>query len=255
MNPPTDATTTTDPTAPARRSDPPRPPAAPVDPSAAAGPPPEPQAATDTSASTHTVAGAAARILTSIDSVLAGRSDAAEIAVACLLSGGHLLIEDIPGVGKTLLAQALAGSVGGSFHRIQGTPDLLPGDVTGAMSPQGDEFELRFRPGPVFSHIVVFDELNRANPRTQSALLEATEERAVTVDGVTRPLPDPFLLIATQNPIWNRSSTSVISWPRGPSWPGSTSPTRSPASSWPCSRPRARTRGYGSERRPAAVWR
>ncbi len=143
----------------------------------------------------------AARITGSVGGVLAGRTEAIETAVACLLSGGHLLIEDIPGVGKTLLAQALAASVGGSFHRIQGTPDLLPGDVTGTMLPAGDGFELRFRPGPIFSNIVVFDELNRANPRTQSALLEATEEAAVTVDGATRELPAPFLLIATQNPV------------------------------------------------------
>jgi MoxR-like ATPase len=141
------------------------------------------------------------RIARSVGAVLAGRDDAIRTALACILSGGHLLIEDIPGVGKTLLAQALASSVGGSFHRIQGTPDLLPGDVTGTMVPGGDGFELRFRPGPVFSNIVVFDELNRANPRTQSALLEATEEGAVTVDGVTRELPNPFLVIATQNPV------------------------------------------------------
>ena len=132
---------------------------------------------------------------------MAGRADATATSLACLLSGGHLLIEDIPGVGKTLLAQALAAAVGGSFHRIQGTPDLLPGDVTGTMVPQGDGFELVFRPGPIFSNLVVFDELNRANPRTQSALLEATEEGAVTVDGQTRDLPQPFLLVATQNPI------------------------------------------------------
>lgn len=154
------------------------------------------------------VADAAAAITESVGAVLAGRDESVAIAVACLLAGGHLLIEDIPGVGKTLLAQALAASVGGSFHRIQGTPDLLPGDVLGAMVPYGDGrsdvasgFELRFRAGPIFSNVVVFDELNRANPRTQAALLEATEERAVTVDGQTRPLPDPFLLVATQNPI------------------------------------------------------
>ena len=147
------------------------------------------------------VADTAHRIAHSVGQVMAGREEAIRTALACVLSGGHLLIEDIPGVGKTLLAQALASSVGGSFHRIQGTPDLLPGDVTGTMVPQGDGFELRFRPGPVFSNIVVFDELNRANPRTQSALLEATEEGAVTVDGVTRELPSPFLLIATQNPV------------------------------------------------------
>jgi MoxR-like ATPase len=143
----------------------------------------------------------AVRIADAVGSVLAGRSEAASTSLSCLFSGGHLLIEDIPGVGKTLLAQALARSVNGSFHRIQGTPDLLPGDVTGTMVPQGDGFELVFRPGPIFSNVVVFDELNRANPRTQSALLEATEESAVTVDGETRPLPAPFLLVATQNPI------------------------------------------------------
>ena len=148
------------------------------------------------------VAALAKRIRASVATVLAGRERATETSLACLLSGGHLLIEDIPGVGKTLLAQALAASVGGSFHRIQGTPDLLPGDVTGTMVPHGDDgFELTFRRGPIFSNVVVFDELNRANPRTQSALLEATEEAAVTIDGETRPLPAPFLLVATQNPI------------------------------------------------------
>lgn len=147
------------------------------------------------------VASMAAEISEAVGSVMAGRAEATAISVACLFSGGHLLIEDIPGVGKTLLAQALAASVGGSFHRIQGTPDLLPGDVTGTMVPQGDGFELVFRAGPIFSNIVVFDELNRANPRTQSALLEATEEGSVTVDRETRPLPKPFMLVATQNPI------------------------------------------------------
>lgn len=147
------------------------------------------------------VALVAQRIALSVRSVMAGSEDSIQTAIACLLSGGHLLIEDIPGVGKTLLAQTLAASVGGSFHRIQGTPDLLPGDVTGTMVPNGDGFDLRFRPGPIFSNIVVFDELNRANPRTQSALLEATEEGAVTVDGSTRDLPSPFLLVATQNPV------------------------------------------------------
>jgi MoxR-like ATPase len=147
------------------------------------------------------VADTAGKIADSIGGVLAGREESIRMAIACLLSGGHLLIEDIPGVGKTLLAQALAASVGGSFHRIQGTPDLLPGDVTGTMMPHGEGFELRFRPGPIFSNIVVFDELNRANPRTQSALLEATEEGAVTVDGSTRELPSPFMLVATQNPV------------------------------------------------------
>ena len=151
------------------------------------------------------VADTARAITGSVGAVMAGRDDAVATAVACLLAGGHLLIEDLPGVGKTLLAQALAASVGGSFHRIQGTADLLPGDVIGAMVPGSDgrdsAFDLHFRPGPIFSNVVVFDELNRANPRTQAALLEAAEEGSVTVDGQTRPLPDPFLLVATQNPV------------------------------------------------------
>ena len=144
-----------------------------------------------------------ARLVGTIDAVIAGKHDVAEIAVATLLSGGHLLIEDIPGVGKTLLAQVLARSVGGTFHRIQGTSDLLPGDITGSMVPSGrlDADSLRFRPGPVFANIVVFDELNRATPRTQSALLELAEESTVTVDGVSHRLPDPFMIVATQNPI------------------------------------------------------
>jgi MoxR-like ATPase len=140
-------------------------------------------------------------LMASVDQVLAGTHRVGEIATACLLSRGHLLIDDIPGVGKTLLAQVLAAAVGGTCHRIQGTPDLLPGDVTGSMVPDHDGMRLRFRPGPVFANIVVFDELNRTSPRTQSALLEAAEEATVSVDGVTHSLPDPFMLVATQNPI------------------------------------------------------
>jgi len=143
------------------------------------------------------------QLIDTIDQVIAGKHDVAEVAVATILSGGHLLIEDIPGVGKTLLAQVLARSIGGSFHRIQGTSDLLPGDITGSMVPSGrlDADSMTFRPGPVFANIVVFDELNRATPRTQSALLELAEEATVTVDGVVHPLPDPFMIVATQNPI------------------------------------------------------
>jgi MoxR-like ATPase len=140
-------------------------------------------------------------VVDAVDSVVAGRRAVAELATACLLSGGHLLIEDIPGVGKTLLAQAMTAAVGGTFHRIQGTVDLLPGDVTGTLVPDHDHdrLQLRFRPGPIFANVVVFDEMNRTAPRTQSALLEAAEE--VTVDGQSHPLPDPFFLVATQNPI------------------------------------------------------
>lgn len=141
------------------------------------------------------------RLIGTIDAVVSGKHDVVEIAVATLFSGGNLLIEDIPGVGKTLLAQVLARSVGGTFNRIQGTSDLLPGDVTGSMVPSHDGFAMRFRPGPVFANIVVFDEMNRATPRTQSALLELAEESTVTVDGVTHDLPAPFMLVATQNPI------------------------------------------------------
>ena len=140
-------------------------------------------------------------LIAAIDRVLVGNHQVGEIAAACLMSRGHLLIDDIPGVGKTLLAQVMAAAVGGTCHRIQGTPDLLPGDVTGSMVPDHDGLRLRFRPGPVFANIVVFDELNRTSPRTQSALLEAAEEATVSVDGVTHRLPDPFMLVATQNPI------------------------------------------------------
>ncbi|MGB0113867.1 MAG: MoxR family ATPase [Ilumatobacteraceae bacterium] len=149
------------------------------------------------------VAALGARLIANVDEVVAGKHDIVEVAVATLLSGGHLLIEDIPGVGKTLLAQAMARSVGGTFHRIQGTSDLLPGDITGTMVPSGrlDIDSMTFRPGPVFANVVVFDELNRATPRTQSALLELAEEATVTVDGTSHQLPDPFMVIATQNPI------------------------------------------------------
>ena len=160
-------------------------------------------AVTDATAAIDAVAALGARLVANVDAVLAGKHDVAEVAVATLLSGGHLLIEDIPGVGKTLLAQVLARSIGGTFHRIQGTSDLLPGDITGSMVPSGrrDVDSMTFRPGPVFANIVVFDELNRATPRTQSALLELAEEATVTVDGVVHPLPDPFMIVATQNPI------------------------------------------------------
>jgi len=146
----------------------------------------------------------AARLVAAVDSVVAGHHDVAGVAVATLLAGGNLLIEDIPGVGKTLLAQVIARSVGGSFGRIQGTPDLLPGDVTGSMMPVHEAegvTRLEFRRGPIFANVVVFDELNRATPRTQSALLEAAEEATVSVDGTSHALPAPFMLVATQNPI------------------------------------------------------
>lgn len=133
--------------------------------------------------------------------MLAGRHEQIEVAIACVLAGGHLLAEDIPGVGKTLLAQTIAASLGGTFARVQGTSDLLPSDVVGSLAPNADGFGLHFRPGPVFANVVLFDELNRSTPRTQSALLEVMEEGHVTVDGTTHPVPIPFVVIATQNPV------------------------------------------------------
>ena len=133
--------------------------------------------------------------------MLAGRHEQIEVVTACVLAGGHLLAEDIPGVGKTLLAQTVAASLGGTFSRVQGTADLLPADVVGSLAPNADGFGLHFRPGPEFANVVLFDELNRANPRTQSALLEVMEEGHVTVDGTTHPVPTPFVVIATQNPV------------------------------------------------------
>jgi MoxR-like ATPase len=131
------------------------------------------------------------------------------MAVACLAGGGHLLVEDHPGLGKTTLAKALAGSLGLEFHRLQCTADLLPADVVGATILGPDGTAPSFRPGPVFTNILMADELNRASPRSQSALLEAMEEQQVTVDGVTRALPDPFFVLATQNP-FDATGTSPL---------------------------------------------
>lgn len=132
---------------------------------------------------------------------IVGKEDAIRLTLVALLAGGHALLEDVPGVGKTLLAKSLARSIAGQFQRIQCTPDLLPTDITGTniWNPRTGEFE--FLPGPIFTNILLTDEINRATPRTQSALLEVMEERQVTVDGVSRLVPKPFFVIATQNPI------------------------------------------------------
>lgn len=140
-------------------------------------------------------------IVDNIETVIQGKRRTIELATICLLAKGHALIEDVPGVGKTLLARSLARSIHCSFQRIQFTPDLLPSDVTGVSVWDREATHFVFRPGPVFANVVLGDEINRASPKTQSALLEAMEERQVTVDAVTRTLEPPFMVIATQNPI------------------------------------------------------
>jgi MoxR-like ATPase len=137
----------------------------------------------------------------SVERVLRGKPEAIRLALCCLLAEGHLLIEDVPGVGKTSLAKALAGSIDCSWKRVQFTPDLLPTDLVGVSIYERSTEQFRFQPGPLFANIVLADEINRASPKTQSALLEAMEERQVSADGTTHKLPPPFMVIATQNPV------------------------------------------------------
>ncbi len=146
-------------------------------------------------------AGSFSRLADAVEHVIQGKREVIELVLVCLVARGHLLIEDVPGVGKTTLAKSLAAAVGGSFGRIQFTPDLLPTDVVGmtVWNRTGNTFD--FHPGPVFNNVVLADEINRASPKTQSALLEAMAEHQVTVDGTTYGLPSPFLVIATQNPV------------------------------------------------------
>src|SRR5947207_7093866 len=147
------------------------------------------------------VRGLAARLARNVERVIVGKHNEVQMTLMALLCQGHVLVEDVPGVGKTMLAKTIARSIGCTFKRIQFTPDLLPSDVTGVSIYNQKTGEFEFRPGPVMTQIVLADEINRATPKTQSALLEAMEERQITVDGVTYPLPRPFIVLATQNPI------------------------------------------------------
>jgi len=141
------------------------------------------------------------KLLNNLKGVIVGKDDVLDLVIITLLSQGHLLIDDVPGVGKTMLAKSLAKSLGCSFNRIQFTPDMLPSDVTGVSIFNQNSREFEFRPGPIISQIVLADEINRATPKTQSALLESMEEKQVTVDGITHRIPLPFMVLATQNPI------------------------------------------------------
>ncbi len=143
----------------------------------------------------------AERVAASVERVIIGKHVEVRMALVALLCEGHILIEDVPGVGKTMLAKAISRSIGCSFRRIQFTPDLLPSDVTGLSIFNQKTAEFEFRPGPIMAQVVLADEINRATPKTQSALLECMEERQATIDGVSHPMPSPFLVIATQNPI------------------------------------------------------
>ena len=149
----------------------------------------------------NTYADLSRKIIDNINTVIVGKESAIEKAVAALIAGGHILIEDVPGVGKTVLAKSLATTIGCSFRRIQFTPDLLPTDITGVSIYNQDTRDFEFKPGPILSQVVLADEINRATPKSQSALLEAMEENQVTVDGTTHLLDRPFIVVATQNPI------------------------------------------------------
>ena len=156
---------------------------------------------TEEALSIESTAELAERIITNVEEVIVGQGQTVEHIVTGMLAAGHLLVEDVPGVGKTMLARAIARSVDCSFKRIQFTPDLLPSDVTGANIFNQGSREFEFQPGPIFANVVLGDEINRAPPKTQSALLEAMEENQVTVDGDTYPVPEPFTVIATQNAV------------------------------------------------------
>ena len=157
--------------------------------------------ARDGASAAATIQQAAERIRASVGQVVVGGERAVDLVMVAVLAGGHVLLEDVPGTGKTLMARSFAASIGGTFRRIQFTPDLMPADVLGLNYYSQATSRFEFRPGPIEANVVLADEINRATPRTQSALLEAMEERTVTIDGETRPLPAPFVVLATQNPV------------------------------------------------------
>jgi MoxR-like ATPase len=201
----------------------------------------------------------AGRIRHNVEQVLTGKTEVVDLALVVLLAEGHLLIEDVPGVGKTMLAKALARSIDCSVRRIQFTPDLLPSDVTGVSIYNQDSREFEFKPGAIFANLVLGDEINRASPKTQSALLEAMEERQVSVDGVTYVLETPFMVIATQNPIEMEGTyplprRSATASPRGPRW--ATPPPPPSSTCWRCTArsTRSRTSSRSPMRSRSASW-
>src|SRR5207244_36739 len=151
--------------------------------------------------SVQDLAAAVQRVINNVEKVIVGKAESVAFSLIAVICNGHILIEDVPGIGKTTLAKAIARSIGCSFKRIQFTPDVMPSDITGINFYNQKQGEFEFRAGPIIANIVLADEINRATPRTQSALLEAMEERQVTVEGMTTMLPRPFLVLATQNPI------------------------------------------------------
>jgi MoxR-like ATPase len=182
-------------------------------------------------------------LIDNVDQVIRGKQDEVRLALCCLLTEGHLLLDDVPGTGKTTLAKSIANSIAGTWTRVQFTPDLLPTDITGVMVYNQRSGDFTFREGPVFTNVMIGDEINRGSPKTQSALLEVMEERQVTSDGVSRPVPRPFFVIATQNPRDFPMCSSTGS--RG----GSRSDTPTTTRRWRCSSsPDRRTRRWCSRR-------